>query len=74
MESQILTWTETKTAEAALSSRRVGQFFFLSHHFAFFRPKEKKKRRKKEPIQLPSQLKSGGTNENAFVCSRLDAR
>lgn len=80
MESQILTSTETGTAEAALFSRRVEQFFFLSlfHPLSFciLRPKKKRKGKKFEEEEEEEeeeqgrlrQLKSDGTNERECFC------
>lgn len=44
--------------------------FFSFSSFCIFSAEGKEEEEEEEP----SQLKSGGTNENAFVCSRLDAR
>lgn len=79
MESQILTSTETGTAEAALFSRRIEQFFFLflfhPLSFCILRPKKKRKGKKFEEEEEEEeeqgrlrQLKSGGTNERECFC------
>lgn len=80
MESQILTSTEMGTAEAALFSRRVEQFFFflsfIRSRFAFYGRRKKRKGKKFEEEEEEEeeeqgrlrQLKSGGTNERECFC------
>lgn len=46
--------------------------FFSFSSFCIFSAEGKEEEEEEE--EEPSQLKSGGMNENAFVCSRLDAR
>lgn len=83
MESQILTSTETGTAEAALFSTSWTIFFLSLFHplsFCILRPKKKRKGKKFEEEEEEEeeqgrlrQLKSGGTNERECFW-RLDAR